>query len=149
MGIWYKSFNANIKVTPYGGLAVKVVNDTGEVSVQGKIVEPSPNVENAARLVQIGDPDPIGIILESGVPNGLSMWIVVSGKAKVLFSTVTTRGQFARAPEGGDVSGTIGLGIAEAVPVPPFASNKHFQEIGHILETIGSPGLALVNLHWN
>jgi hypothetical protein len=42
-----------------------------------------------------------------------------------------------------------GNAVAEAVPSSPFATDKHFQEIGHVLETTGGAGLALCLLHSN
>lgn len=149
MGIYTNSFNRFSKITRWGGLAIRVVNDTGETSVEGKVVEPSTSVLRGVSLAGVGDPDPIGIILDAGVPNGLEMWITINGFAKVLFVNATVMEQFARTMVSGDTSPTAGLAIAEAVPSPPFATDKHFQEVGHILETIGAPGLALVNLHWN
>lgn len=149
MSLWQKTFNANTKITPFGGLAVKVINNTGAASFIGGLVKASPNVNNGVILVPIDNPDPIGVMLDDGVPNGLEMWIVVSGKAKVFFVNAATRGLFARMTESADIGAAAGKAISEAIPLPPFATNKHFQEIGHILETTGGAGLALVNLHFN
>jgi hypothetical protein len=78
------------------------------------------------------------------------MYITIAGKAKVLFSNATTRNYFARVMEAGDSGATAGLAISEALPAPPFSTDKHFKEIGHILEAVsGSPYLALCVIHFN
>jgi hypothetical protein len=45
--------------------------------------------------------------------------------------------------------GTIGYAHQEAAPSSPFSSDKHFQEIGHILEATAGAGLAMCVLHSN
>lgn len=148
-GIWASAFNSNTKPTPEGGIAIKVINNTGGTSFKGGIVKTSSNIDNAVELVPIGNPDPFGIMLDDGVPDGLPIWVVISGKAFVFFVNAATRGLFARMTRGADVGAAAGKAISEALPVPPFATDKHFQEIGHILETTIGAGLALVNLHFN
>lgn len=135
--------------TPDGGFVIYMKNDTGEVSVKGKVVHISSNVDDSVSLIPIDDPDPIGVIYDAGVAIGDYMRIVIAGKAEVLYSTSVTRGTFARGPISSDVSGTPGLAIAEPLPTPPFATDKHFLEIGHPIQTIASPGLALTILHFN
>ena len=92
--------------------------------------------------------DPIGAFLESGVPDGEEAWIVVSGIAKVYYIGSTTHGQFCRVLVAAD-GGSAGQAIAEAVPTPPFATDKHFQEIGHCIESRTGAGLAKTVLHFN
>jgi hypothetical protein len=145
----YKFGNDNVMITPEGGIAIKVINRTGETSIKGKLINTEGDIDNSVALVAIDEPDCVGVIYTADVPVNGEMWVVVAGKAQVLFSTATTRGQFARAPAGSDVSKTDGYAIAEPVPAPPLSTNKHFQEIGHLLETIASPGLATCVLHFN
>jgi len=129
-------------------MAYWVVNDTGAASVKGQIIEASSAVDNAVDLISIDDPDPIGVVYDAGVADGGQIRVVFSGKAEVLFSNTPIRLHFARNPVAAD-GGTNGSAISETVPTPPFSTDKHFLEIGHILETKGAPGLALVNLHFN
>lgn len=134
--------------TPDGGLAYWVENQTGEVSVKGKLIEPSTTTDMAVQLIGLDDPDPIGVIFSSGIAVGKPILIVFSGLAEVLFGNTPTRAYFARNAQTGDGI-AAGLAIAEPLPSPPFATDKHFLEIGHIMETKGAPGLAFVNLHFN
>lgn len=149
MGLWKNSFNANSKVTRHGGFAVKVINDTGAVSVEGTVVETSSSISNGVSLVGIGDPDPIGIVLDSGVPDGEEMWITTNGLAKVFYIGSVTIHYFARVTVSGDTGNEAGKLIAEPVPSPPFASDKHFQECGHVKESRVGAGLALTYVHFN
>lgn len=138
-----------IKFTPEGGLAVKVINDTGAASVKGMIVKASNTIDNAVSIIPIDNPDPIGIIYDDGIPNGEYIWIVIQGKVQVLYSTAVTRGTFSRASQSLDAAPVAGQAINEALPAPPLSTNKHFQEIGHPIESRGTPGLAMTILHFN
>ena len=135
--------------TPDGGYAVKLINKTGAASVKGYLVDASPTTDRAVRLVPVNDPDCIGAFLESGVPDGSEAWIVVSGLAYVYFFGSTTRGHYARIGVTADTGEAAGQAISEAIPTSPFATDKHFQEIGHVLESRTGAGLALCCLHFN
>lgn len=134
--------------TPEGGLAIKVVNKTGAASIKGTILEAELTTDKGVELAEVGDPDPFGIMFSDGVADGKEVWMVVSGIAEVLYSTVVNRGTFSRVPASGE-GGIDGQAINEPLPVPPFSSDKHFQEIGHPIESRGTPGLALTVLHFN
>jgi hypothetical protein len=138
----------NSFMTSEGGFATRVINKTGAASVKGTIVEADKSVDNAVALAGIDDPDPCGIVYENGVPDGGFMYVVTTGIADVKYGTAVTRGTFARIPVTAD-SVAAGLAVAEALPTSPFATDKHFREIGHPLETIASPGLAKTILHFN
>lgn len=146
------SFNGIIGFTEIGGLAVKYTNRTGGIAAQGQVVTTASSHDNSVSLVQIDIPNPIGAIYgnDNGQPvaDGLEVWVVVAGVANVLFMGNTTRGQFARTLVTAD-GGAAGQAIAEALPTPPLATDKHFSEIGHVLESRVGPGLAKVNLHFN
>ncbi len=146
MGIWN---NDKVKITPEGGIAVQYINQTGEVSVKGTTVHITGPM-TVGKTVP-GDPDCIGVIYNAGIPVGQGVWVVVSGVAHVLFIGTTTAGHLARTFVSADSGGAArnGKALSEAVPTSPFATDKHFCEIGHIAETIGAPGLAKVNLHFN
>ena len=141
--------NGKIKFTDLGGLAIRMENQTGETSVKGKLVDPHPTIDGAVTLVPVGMPDIIGVIEEDGIPVGGQMWVVVQGIAYALFAGNTTTGQFARMTIAADTGDAPGVAIAEALPTAPFATDKHFQEIGHVIESRTGAGLAKVVLHFN
>lgn len=135
-------------ITKEGGYAVRILNKTGADSVKGTIIEADKTVDNAVQLAGIDDPDPCGVVYSDGIPDGGYMYIITTGIADVKYGTAVTRGTFARIPVTADsVAG--GLAVAEPLPSTPFATDKHFREIGHPLESIGSPGLAKTILHFN
>ena len=133
-----------------GGFMIKVTNKTGGASVKGEVVTPSSATDNAVIKIVKDVPNPIGVFYESGVADGSEAWVVVAGIADVYFVGNTTRGQLARGFLTADgASYVIGQALAEAVPTPPFDSDKHFYEIGHILESRTGAGLAKCILHFN
>ncbi len=143
------SGSGNIRFTPEGGLAIKLINNTGVASVKGELVNTSFTIDNAVEKLLIGDPDPIGVFYESGVLNGKKAWIVIAGIADVYYIGSTTRGDFARMCDGADIGPVAGQAIGEPVPSPPLSTNRHFLEIGHLLESRVGAGLAKTVLHFN
>jgi hypothetical protein len=134
-------------LTPEGGLAVPVINNTGHTSIKGELVEASHTVDNAADLAEADAVDVIGVVYQAGVPVGGRMLIVVAGNAQVLLqdTTACTRGQWAR------TSVTVaGRMTTSAVPAQP-ANTNHFFEIGHVLESknAGTNVLATISMHFN
>lgn len=151
MSIWINSFNSNIKPTPEGGIAVRMINKTGEVSVKGTVVTPYDDtaIDRAVKKIVIDIPNPIGVIYDNGILDGSPVWVVISGKAYVYFIGNTTRGHLARGFVTGDVGYIAGRALSDPVPTPPFAVDKHFYELGHLLESRIGAGLALTDLHCN
>ena len=145
----YFSAYEKIAFSKEGGLMVKLTNKTGSASVKGYVVEASDTDNNAVQLSPVNDVDPFGVFYESGVADGSEAWIVVSGRAQVYFGTSTTRGNFARVPVTGDTGAASGVAYNEAAPSPPLSTDKHFMEIGHVIESIGAAGLAYCILHFN
>lgn len=143
--------SGKILFTKEGGLAVRLINKTGAVSVKGTVVQPynSTAIDNAVEKITQDIPDPIGVIYNDGIADGNYMWVVISGIADVLFIGNTTRGHFARGFISADVGYIAGYVLSEQVPVSPFATDKHFYEIGHIMESRVGAGLAKVILHFN
>jgi hypothetical protein len=137
------------RLTPEGGLMIQLVNKTGAVSVKGSVVCTGSAVDKSCQLIVKDAPDPIGVIYNSGIADGSPVWVVVSGVADVLFWNAPTRKQLARGSVGTEAGYEAGKVISEAIPSSPFATDKHFYEIGHVLESKASPGLAKVNLHFN
>ena len=135
--------------TEAGGLAVLLTNKTGAASVKGHLVSTSHDHDNAVHLTQIGVPDTIGVFLHSGVADGAEAWVVVSGVAEVYFIGSTTRGPLARSGVAADTGEQEGQALSEEFPTSPFATDKHFCEIGHLLESRTGAGLAKCILHFN
>ena len=138
-----------VEITAEGGLAVWVINDTGAPSFKGAVLEASSAVANAMKLLSIDDADPLSICYDGGVANGDWMRVVFSGKAEVFYVGSTTLHYFGRNTVAADTGAEAGKAIAETVPTPPFSTDKHFMEIGHLLEARVGAGLALTMLHFN
>jgi hypothetical protein len=141
-------------VTPEGGIAIKLTNKTGGNSIKGYCVTPSTGTNNAVMLVPVGDPDCIGVFYEDGIADAAEAWVVISGIADVYFwggatGGNPTRGELARTGLAADTGEVAGQAWSEPIPTSPFATDKHFCEIGHVLETRTGAGLAKVNLHFN
>ena len=141
---------AKVRLTAEGGIAVKMINKTGAASVKGTVVMPSDSTNNAVEKIVINEPDPIGVIYDADIADGAEVWVVVSGIADVLFIGNTTRGHLARGFITAE-SGTYvtGQALSEAIPTSPFATDKHFYEIGHVIESRTGAGLAKTMLHFN
>lgn len=144
MSVWKQG---KVKITESGGVAVQYINQTGGASVKGSTVHITG--VNTVGLTAQNVPDCIGVIYNSGIPVGQKVWVVIYGIAEVLFIGNTTAGWLARTFVTADAGFVAGNALAEAVPSSPFASDKHFCEIGHVLETRVGAGLAKVNLHFN
>ncbi len=138
-----------VRFTAEGGLAIRLTNKTGAPSIKGYLVTASNATANSCKLVVMGEPDIVGVFYESGVADGSDAWIVVSGIAEVYFSGNTTLEHFARNLMAADGVGSAGQAISEAVPVAPFATDKHFMEIGHVIEARVGAGLAKIVMHFN
>ena len=138
-----------VKFTPEGGLAVKITNKTGAASVKGYCVTTNEGQNNSVKLVPVDVPNCIGVFYDSGVADGAEAWVVISGIADVYFWGSTTRGQLARTGMAVDTGEVAGQALSEAVPTSPFDTDKHFCEIGHVLETRTGAGLSKVILHFN
>lgn len=147
------TFQGKVWFTPIGGIAISLVNSTGAESVQGTLIKADAAVDSAFDLVTVDAPDILGVVYGdldgNQVADGVVCWVVIGGIAKVKFQAATTRGHIARMTVAGDADDAAGIAISEAYPTSPFATDKHFQECGHVLETIGGAGLALCAVHFN
>lgn len=137
-----------IAITDAGGLAIKLTNKTGAASIAGYCVTTG-SADNSVILVPVNVPNCIGVFLEDDVADGDEAWIVVSGIADVYFSVAPTKGYLARTGLTSDTGEVSGQALSEAVPTSPFNVDKHFCEIGHVLETKAVAGLAKCVLHFN
>ena len=134
---------------PLKGNDIMLINATAAPSVKGQVITTSTTVAGGYRAVPLDIPIPVGIVAESGVPVGIPTRIITNGIADVLFVGSTTMNNFARTMLTADAGAAEGLAIAETSPTTPFATDKHFMEIGHVSETRTGAGLAKVILHFN
>lgn len=137
------------KFTPLGGIASKFINKTGSASVKGCVVTASSSVDNAVALAGVDQANAIGVFLDSGVADGDEAWVAWGGVAEVYFSGSATRGHMARLGVASDTGEQNGQAVSEIYPTSPFATDKHFAEIGHVLASRTGAGLAKVILHFN
>lgn len=136
-------------ITTEGGIAIKLINKTGSASVKGTVVDVNSGLNNSVKKVLQNTADAIGVIYEDGIADGQEVLVVVSGIADVLFIGNTTPGYIARTFLTADAGYITGYALAETYPTAPFSSDKHFCEIGHVLETRTGAGLAKTVLHFN
>jgi hypothetical protein len=138
-----------ISANQYGGLLQWVQNKTAATSIKGQALTFGSSPRGVIR-VPAGTPNCVGVWENAGVPADGWGWMCYSGPAKVLFTlSAATVGLMARTLLAGDAGGASGGVSEDTIPATPFASPGHWCEIGHIMETIAAPGLALVNLHFN
>lgn len=121
-----------------------MVNKTGAASVRGSVVEVSSTTDNAFQLAPTSSDEPIGAVLDDGVPDGSFCRVVTGGTAQVLVEdgVAPTRGYWV------SVSDTVaGRAQMTAAPVPA----THWNEVGHCLESkvSGTDVLAWCMLHFN
>lgn len=139
-------------ITPLGGIAVSLTNKTGGVSAKGYMVRAGAAVDNSFVTAAVDIPDVIGVVYGDingdQVADGAECYVVTAGIAEVYFGGNTTRGNFIRNTVAAD-GYAAGQALAEALPTAPFATDKHFHEIGHVLETRVGAGLAKGVLHFN
>ena len=136
-------------VTGEAGFAIKLINKTGGASIKGYTCDAATGTDKAFKYTTVNEIDCIGICMETGIVDGQPVWIAVQGKVLVYFSGDTVRGHYARIGVDADTGEVAGQAISEAIPTSPFSVDKHFAEIGHVIEARSGAGLAMVVLHFN
>jgi len=138
------------RISPIGGVMIKLTNKTGAPSVKGSVVSASTTTDNAFQL-QSNEFDSIGIVYDNGVADGQACYVVISGVAEVLLTngTASTRGYWVIADA---VDGRANA--TQPVPIPGNTTAEHtlhFKEIGHCLESkvAGTNVLAKCIIHFN
>lgn len=135
------------KITPEGGIAVKLTNKTGAATVKGQIVAASSTTDNAFSL-QTNEYDAFGVVYQAGVADGSECWVVVSGIAELLVkdTVAVTRGQLAICADTDGRANAI-ANPGEGLP----ATETHFKELGHFIESkaAGANVLAKAVIHFN
>lgn len=139
-----KLFDRLRLMTPEGGYAAELLNDTGAPTVKGTIVEASHTDYDSFEISDPTSDHPLGIVYDDGIPVGGLCRVVIFGKAKVLLkdSTASTTGNWVQTS---DVAGRADATFAAPNP------STHWNEVGHCLETAsgGTDVLVLCLLHFN
>ena len=130
------------------GLQIRLVNGTGVTTSIGYLVEPKNGSDLTFEYVAVNDPDIIGVVAEK-VATSSNCWLWIQGVANVFIQSSASAGMFVRSVATGDASTAAGLATGEVVPVSPFATDKHFQEVGHCIQGTSATGVALCVLHFN
>jgi len=146
-GAWVSSYAF---ATKEGGYGVMLTNSTGSPSVKGSVVCASSSVDEGFSLIVKDVPDPFGVVYEDGIADGTQCLVIISGIAQVYFVGNATRGHIARGFLTADGASYVpGQALSESVPTSPFAADKHFFEIGHVIQSRTGAGLAKCILHFN
>lgn len=134
-----------VKITPEGGIAVKMTNKNGSVVAKGYIVE-AYSTTSGFRVAPIDAWSPIGVVYDTSIENDAEGWVVVSGIAEVYYRASSTIGHLARVGVGADTGEVAGQAESDGSPANDAV---HFREIGHPIQTRVDAGLALTILHFN
>ena len=134
--------NSYFKITPEGGFAVRLTNESGAVTVKGQIVSHDGTVANAFDLTAVDANHCLGVVYESGVEDGAQCWVVVAGIAQVLMKNAATMGHICRIPLTADDGKAAGYAMDAAQ-----SGTASVYKIGDVLETAGAEVLCKVLLH--
>ena len=134
--------SALVKMTPEGGLAVRLTNKTGAASIKGTIVGIKSGTDNAFDLTAIDAAYNFGVVYESGIADAALCWVVVAGIAEVLMKNAATRGQMCRVGLTADEGETAGYAMAAAQ-----SGTASAYKIGDCLESKDADALCKVLLH--
>lgn len=132
----------NIKLTAEGGLAVKMTNESGAVTVKGQIVSHKGTVARAFDLTPVDATHILGVVYESGIADAAECWVVVSGIAQVLMKNAATMGHICRIPLNTDEGEAAGYAMDASQ-----SSTASVYKIGDVLETADAEVLCKVLLH--
>ena len=134
--------NSYFKITPEGGFAVRLTNESGAKTVKGQIVSHKGTVANAFDLTAVNANHCLGVVYESGVENGAQCWVVVAGIAQVLMKNAATMGHICRIPLTADDGKAAGYAMDAAQ-----SNTASVYKIGDVLETAEAEVLCKVLLH--
>lgn len=134
--------NSYFKITPEGGFAVRLTNESGAVTVKGQIVSHKGTVARAFDLTAVDANHCLGVVYESGIEDAAECWVVVSGIAQVLMKNAATMGHICRIPLNTDEGEAAGYAMDAAQ-----SSSASVYKIGDVLETADAEVLCKVLLH--
>lgn len=116
-------------------------NGTGADLPKGSVVVADATGTKYMKKSVAGSAVPVGVTKRL-TPNGQWGEVVVSGLAQVLITAAATNGYWLQASDSVD-------GQADAAAAAPGLVLEHFDEIGHLVETIGGAGLGWAVVHFN
>lgn len=130
-------------VTPEGGLFSTYINATGAPSVKGTIVSFSMTTNRGVMTALANSETAMGVIYESGIPDGSFVKVVTNGRAEVLIKNL-------QAPRLGYWCGVSDVAGKMFQTVTPSTA-VHWRQIGYCTESklAGIDVLATVQLHFN
>jgi len=134
--------NSYFKITPEGGFAVRLTNESGAVTVKGQIVSHKGTVANAFDLTAVDANHCLGVVYESGIADATECWVVVAGIAQVLMKNAATMGHICRIPLNTDDGEAAGYAMDASQ-----SSTASVYKIGDVLETADAEVLCKVLLH--
>lgn len=132
---------AKCKITAEGGVAVRLTNESGAVTVKGQIVSHKGTVANAFDLTPVDANHVLGVVYESGIEDAAECWVVVSGIAQVLMKNAATMGHICRIPLTADDGEAAGYAMDAAQ-----SGTASVYKIGDCLETQNAETLCKVLL---
>jgi hypothetical protein len=134
--------NSYFKITPEGGFAVRLTNESGAVTVKGQIVSHKETVARAFDLTAVDANHCLGVVYESGIADAAECWVVVAGIAQVLMKNAATMGHICRIPLNTDDGEAAGYAMDASQ-----SSTASVYKIGDVLETADAEVLCKVLLH--
>jgi len=134
--------NSYFKITPEGGFAVRLTNESGAVTVKGQIVSHKGTVARAFDLTAVDANHCLGVVYESGIEEAAECWVVVAGIAQVLMKNAATMGHICRIPLNTDDGEAAGYAMDASQ-----SSTASVYKIGDVLETADAEVLCKVLLH--
>lgn len=141
---------STVRLTPEGGIAIRLTNKSGAQSQKGRIVRADTVFDNAVSINPVSGDMPIGVFYDNAALPDEQAWVVMAGIADVLLEDNI-------GCQAGDIlyqSATAGeagyAGAANTVPSDVI----HFREIGHSVKTVAAGGvgtrqLTRAVLHFN
>jgi len=131
----------NSIITPLGGLAIKLSNNTGSTILKGMLVKASTTIDNSVVLTTGTDFVTMGVAFQD-INNGSEGWIVISGVAEVLpYSNAPVRGDIVR------IHATQN-GYGDFSSTPSDTYQLRAKEIGHCIKSASIGELATVVLQF-
>jgi len=133
--------NSYFKITPEGGFAVRLTNESGAVTVKGQIVSSKGTVARAFDLTAVDANHVLGVVYESGIEDAAECWVVVAGIAQVLMKNAATMGHICRIPLNTDEGEAAGYAMDASQ-----SGTASVYKIGDCLETQNAETLCKVLL---
>lgn len=131
--------NGSIRLTPLGGIAIRLTNKSGAQLNQGELVSVDSATYKSVILSAIGVVDCFAVVYDSTIAIDASGWFVINGLCQVYFNADgSTMGHYFRISVADDANATNGFAQSESTDVMDLQRKK-----GYVLQTRSGAGLAL------